>query len=93
MSEHAQVLQIRRTDTNFAPFPWTWEPPHTTRHLTFRARLRRRRNRFLASAFVADVRNGYRRSLAIVGAIAIAYGCLVVIRGAWFAALLIGVAK
>jgi hypothetical protein len=73
-------------------FPWS-RPPVARVYLTPRARLRRARNRFLASAFVADVRSGYRRSLAIVGAIAIAYGCLVVIRGAWFAALLIGVAK
>jgi hypothetical protein len=93
MSEHAQMLQIRRTDTNFAPFPWTWEPPHTTRHLTLHARLRRRRNRFMASAFVADLRGGWlNKVLPVIGAVGIVYGFIVFLRGAYIAALLVSAA-
>lgn len=75
-----------------AGFPWAL-PPVTRTYLTPRARLRRFRNRFLASAFVADVKAGYRRSVTILGAFAIAYGFLVVLRGAYVAALMVGVAR
>lgn len=74
-------------------FPWSKPEPTTARYLTPRARLRRRRNRFMQSAFMDDLRAGYRRSLTILGAFAVAYACLVVIRGLWFSLLLIGAAR
>jgi hypothetical protein len=48
------------TDTDVIAFPWQFLPPHTTRVLTPRARLRRFRNRVLASSFANDVRAAYR---------------------------------
>lgn len=78
--------------TDAIPAPWL-KPPVAHLYLTPRARLRRARNRFLASAFVADIKAGYRRSLTILGALAVAYGAIVVLRGAYVVAYAFGVAR
>lgn len=73
-------------------FPWA-RPPVARVYLTPRARLRRARSRFLASAFVADVRAGWTRTLVILGAVGAAYAFIVVLRGAYVAAEIVGVAR
>ena len=80
-------------DTIPVSFPWRFQPPHTSRHMTPRARLRRFRNRFLTSAFVADVKAGWRRSLTILGAAAVAYGAILVLRGAYVVAYAFGAVR
>lgn len=74
-------------------FPWAKPELVTTRYLTPRARLRRARNRFLASAFVADLTHGWRRTVAILGGVAIAYGAILVIRGAFVVVSAFGVTR
>jgi hypothetical protein len=82
------------TDTAQIEFPWQFQPPHTTRVLTFRAKLRRRKNRFLASAFVADVRHGLRnRFLPGIGALGCFFFGLLVFRGLLVAADMAGVLR
>lgn len=79
-----------RIDTVEAGWPWAL-PPVTTVHLTPRARLRRTRNRFLASAFARDLTAGWARSLAVFGAFGLLFFALLVFRGLIVAADMTGI--
>lgn len=71
-------------------FPWAKPVPHTSRHLTWHARARRARNRFMRSAFMADIRHGYRRACVIIGAFTAFFIALMVFRGLIVAADMAG---
>ena len=53
---------------------------------------RTRWQRIAASPFAADVRRGVDNSLKILGAFGILFGFLIVLRGADYAALMLGLA-
>lgn len=73
-----------RTDTAELPFPWFQPEIRTTRYVGLGARIRR-------SPFVQDLKRGYRRSVTVLGAVAIAYGAILVLRGAYVVAYAFGV--
>jgi hypothetical protein len=81
-----------RIDTIEAGWPWAL-PPVTATYATPRARLRRLRSRFLASAFVADLLAGYRRAVAILGGFAALIFGLLVFRGLLVAADMAGLIR
>lgn len=85
-------MAVQIQPTYEIPAPWL-KPPVARIYLTPRARLRRFRNRFLASAFVADLKAGYERSLVILGAVGFVFGFFVVIRGGYIAALMAGIVR
>lgn len=76
-----------RTDTRRIPViegetaaPWL-RGPVVTRYRTPRARLAVAVARVRRSAFAADVARGWARARAVIGAVAVAYGLLLVLRG------------
>jgi hypothetical protein len=85
-------LSTNTSEINTIEAGWPWALPPVARvYLTPRARLRRARNRFLASSFMADIRHGWKRTLTILGAVGIAYAAVLVVRGIYVVAFAFGV--
>lgn len=85
-------MTVQIQPTTEIPFPWG-QPPVTRVYLTPRARLRRFRHRFLASALVADIKAGWQRVLLILGCLAALYVAVLVLRGVALVAYAFGVTQ
>lgn len=73
----------------------TYLPPtvHTTRYMTPHARARHIAHRVARSPFVTDVRTRLPWLPTGIGALTVTYFFVLVVRGAWIAAEMIGVAQ
>lgn len=85
------MLIPRKTAAPDQPLARTRTPRQPERYQVNR-HLDTRWRRFTASPFAADVRHGVDRSLKILGAVGILFASLLVLRGAEFAALALGLA-